>query len=59
VAIKAARDVHDQRYVSTGDGDRKEAEKKAWQRNFRQARNTDLISGETVGGQELIWMVAS
>jgi hypothetical protein len=59
VAVKAARDVHDQRYVSTGDGDRKEAEKKAWQRNFKEARNTNLIGGETVGGQELIWIVAS
>jgi hypothetical protein len=59
VAVKAARDVHDQRYVSTGDGDRKEAEKKAWQRNFKEARNTSLIGGETVGGKELIWIIAS
>lgn len=59
VAIRAARDIHDQRYVSTGDGDRKEAEKKAWQRNFKEARNTSLIGGETVGGQELIWIAAS
>ena len=59
VAIRAARDIHDQRYVSTGDGDRKEAEKKAWQRNFKEARNTNLIGGETVGGQELIWIAAS
>ena len=56
-AVRAARDVHNKRYTSTGDGDRDEAEKKAWQRNFRKARNTDLISGETVGGQELIWIV--
>jgi hypothetical protein len=54
-----ARNVHVQRYVSTGDGDPKEAEKKAWQRNFREARNTGLIGGETVGGQELIWIAAS
>jgi hypothetical protein len=59
VAVRAARDVHAQRYVSTGDGDAKEAEKKAWQRNFREARNTNLIGGETAGGQELIWIVQS
>ena len=59
VAVRCARDVHDQRYVSTGDGDRKEAEKKAWQRNFKEARNTNLIGGETAGGQELIWIIAS
>jgi hypothetical protein len=59
VAVRNARDVHAQRYVSTGDGDPKEAEKKAWQRNFRQARNSELIGGENVVGQELIWMVQS
>jgi hypothetical protein len=26
---------------------------------FREARNTGLIGGETVGGQELIWIAAS
>jgi hypothetical protein len=57
--VSEARKVHEKRYVSTGDGDRKEAEKKAWQRNFKEARNTSLIGGETVGGQELIWIAAS
>jgi integrase len=45
--------------IAHGDGDPKEAEKKAWQRNFREARNTGLIGGETVDGQELIWIAAS
>ena len=59
VSVRDARNVHAQRYVSTSDGDPKEAEKKAWRRNFREARNTGLIGGETVGGQELIWIAAS
>ena len=59
VAVSEPRKVHNQRYVSTGDGDREEAEKKAWHRNFKAARNTDLIGGETVGGEELIWIATS
>ena len=57
VPVGLARVVHNQRYVSNGDGNRDEAERKAWARNFRQAREANLISGEHQGGQELIWLV--
>ena len=38
VALETARERHKQIYVGTGDGDRKAAERSAWNRNFRQAR---------------------
>lgn len=57
VAVSAARAVHNQRYVSNGEGDRAEAERKAWARNFKQAREAGLIGGELKDGQELIWLV--
>jgi hypothetical protein len=57
VQVQAARTIHAQRYVSTGDGDPKEAERKAWGRNFKAARSADLIGGETTAGQELIWII--
>jgi hypothetical protein len=55
--VQAARAIHNRRYVSTGDGDRTEAERKAWQRNFKAARSANLIGGELDAGQELIWLV--
>lgn len=55
-SVSAARAIHNQRYVSTGDGDRTEAERKAWQRNFKAARSAGLIGGELSNGQELIWL---
>lgn len=57
VPVQAARAIHNQRYVSNGEGDRYEAERKAWTRNFRTARNSNLIGGEMHDGQELIWLV--
>ncbi len=59
VDVKEARRIHMSRYVSTGDGDRDEAERKAWRRNLMLARQKDLISGEVEGGVELIWLAAS
>jgi hypothetical protein len=56
--VTAARAIHTQRYVSNGEGDRSEAERKAWARNFKQARDAGLIGGELKGGQELIWLVS-
>jgi len=56
VEVRAARSVHSQRYVSTGEGDAKDAERKSWGRNFTEARNRGLISGETISGRELIWL---
>ena len=57
VPVSSARQVHSQRYVSNGDGDRGAAERKAWQRNFKEARDRDLISGANVSGTDLIWIV--
>jgi hypothetical protein len=57
VTVASARQIHSQRYVSNGDGDRGAAERKAWQRNFKEARDRDLISGANVAGTDLIWIV--
>ena len=55
-SVKLAREIHNQRYVSTGDGNRFEAERKAWARNFKQARDNNLIGAAHIGGEELIWL---
>jgi hypothetical protein len=57
VPVQSARAVHNQRYVSNGEGDRSAAERQAWSRNFNDARNRGLIGGEAKGGQEWIWMI--
>lgn len=57
-AVQSARAIHNQRYVSNGDGDRTGAERKAWARNFKQAREANLIGGELKEGQELIWLIS-
>lgn len=56
IPVSAARAIHSQRYVSNGDGDRQEAERKAWARNFKAARDSRLIHGELRAGQEWIWL---
>ena len=58
VDVKEGRRAHLSRYVSTGEGDRNEAERKAWGRNFKAARASNLIAGELKEGQELIWLVS-
>jgi hypothetical protein len=58
VPVQAARAIHNQRYVSTGEGDRAEAERKAWGRGLKAARAANLISGELAGGMELIWLTS-
>jgi hypothetical protein len=58
VTVQAARTIHQRRYVSTGEGDRKEAERKAWTRGLKTARANGLIGGELAGGQELIWLTS-
>ena len=57
VTVQQAREIHSQRYVSSGEGDRAVAERQAWRRNLADARSRDLISGALVDGQELIWLV--
>jgi hypothetical protein len=56
VPVNAARDLHRRRYVNAGDGDRGEAERKAWKRNLTIARDNGLLAGEMVDGVELIWL---
>jgi hypothetical protein len=57
--LKTARDVHRRKYVNTGDGDRDTAERVAWSRNFKKARNDGLIGGESIeGSDELVWIVS-
>jgi len=56
-SVKTARDIHNHRYVSNGEGNRAEAERKSWTRNFKSARSQGLIGGETATGAELIWIV--
>lgn len=53
VNVKTAKKVHERRYPHNGDGDRKEAERKAWKRNFNKAVETKKIG---VDG-ELVWIV--
>ncbi|WP_338821433.1 AAA family ATPase [Bradyrhizobium septentrionale] len=57
VAVQAARKIHNARYVSNGEGDRSEAERKAWARNFKAAQEAGLIGGEAKNGQEWIWLL--
>jgi len=57
VPVSEARAIHSTRYVSNGDGDRNEAERKAWARNFKSARDSGLIGAEAKGGQEWIWII--
>jgi hypothetical protein len=59
VSVLEARSIHAHRFVSSGDGNRDAAERQAWRRNFAKARQDGLISGETTGGQELIWLIAT
>jgi AAA domain len=57
VPVQTARAIHASRYVSDGEGDRNAAERKAWSRNFKAARDAGLIGGEAKGGQEWIWLI--
>lgn len=57
VPVQDARTAHKARYVSNGDGDRSEAERKAWARNFKAAQEAGLIGGKISNGQEWIWLI--
>jgi len=56
VTVQDARATHKGKYVSTGEGDRTEAERKSWQRSFKEAQNRQLVCGEVIDGRELIWL---
>lgn len=57
VPVRIARSIHNRVYVSTGEGDRSEAERKAWSRNFKQAQRSNLIGGEFREGQDWVWLI--
>jgi hypothetical protein len=58
VAVEDARAEHNRLYVHGGDGDRSEAERKAWSRALQTARGTHLIGGESSCGHDLIWLAS-
>ena len=58
VALKHARNAHKKIYVNTGDDEATGAERQAWSSNFKKARSSDLVGGETLAdGREIIWIV--
>lgn len=56
IYVEDARPFHKTRYVHGGDGDRAEAERKAWHRNIREARNRNLIASGVRAGREIMWL---
>jgi hypothetical protein len=56
--VTDVRAEHNRLYVHSGDGDRAEAERKAFARALKNARNNHLISGENRSGEDLIWMLS-
>src|SRR5262249_58073072 len=58
VAVEDARAAHNRLYVHGGDGDRSEAERKAWSRALQTARRTHLIGSESSCGRDLIWLAS-
>ena len=58
IFVDHARAVHRQRYINGGDGDRTEAERKAWHRNIKEARNRNLIGSGVVNERELVWLAS-
>src|SRR5262249_15656363 len=58
VALEDARAAHNRLYVHGGDGDRSEAERKAWTRALQAARGTPLIGSESSYGRDLIWLIS-
>jgi hypothetical protein len=58
VTIEDARAAHNRLYAHAGDGDRSEAERKAWKRALQTARGNHLIGSESSCGHDLIWMAS-
>jgi hypothetical protein len=54
VRVGDVRAAHSIDYIHGGEGDRVEAERKAWQRALKAARDNHLIGGE----RDLVWLVA-
>ena len=53
VHVRNVRTQHETLYVHNGTGDRTEAERKAWSRALRTARDSNLIGAEN----DLLWLV--
>ena len=58
VSVEDARAEHKRLYVHAGDGDRSEAERKAWRRALQTARSSYLIGSESSCGRDLIWLTS-
>jgi AAA domain-containing protein len=58
VAVEDARTAHSRLYAHGGEGDRSEAERKAWKRALQAARGTRLIGSESSYGRDLIWLTS-
>jgi hypothetical protein len=58
VAVEDARAAHNRLYAHGGDGDRSEAERKAWNCALQTARGTHLIGSESSYGRDLIWLAS-
>jgi hypothetical protein len=58
VSVESVRIEHNRLYVHGGDGDRAEAERKAWGRALKTARDNRVIGSENSCGRDFIWMVS-
>lgn len=58
VHVDEARAFHRQSYVHGDGGDRSAAERQAWSRNLKEARNRNLIGSERQGEGEIVWLTA-
>jgi hypothetical protein len=58
VSVESVRIEHNRLYVHGGDGDRAEAERKAWSRALQNARYSHLIGSENSCGRDFIWLVS-
>jgi hypothetical protein len=56
--VAEVRVEHNRLYVHSGEGDRAEAERKAWQRALKAARDSHLIGAESRLGQDLVWLLS-
>jgi hypothetical protein len=56
VTVEAVRSHHNRLYVHGGDGDRAEAERKAWTRALKSARDNHLIGSENSCGRDFVWL---
>jgi hypothetical protein len=58
VPVECIRTEHNRLYVHGGDGDRAEAERKAWARALKSARDNRLIGSENSCGRDFVWLIS-